>query len=195
MQQNVCGTMWCAHPEPGSPPSHSPVHALDVLPVFHQVLHGAQVPHPRRLVPEVCGSGGYRGTSLIRNRTLPGPYSRNMPRYVWWYLVERPHAPHRLRSHRPHPLLNLRSECWIQGQDSGCLHGGGGGEKERVRERERKREREKERDEEREKEDLQNSEGAWRGVDARGGPPLQSLPCRWPFRPANMESKNNKEEE
>jgi len=26
----------------------------------------------------------YRGTSLIRNSTPPGPYSRTMPRVLWW---------------------------------------------------------------------------------------------------------------
>jgi hypothetical protein len=26
----------------------------------------------------------YRGTSLIRNQTLLGPYSRPMPRALWW---------------------------------------------------------------------------------------------------------------
>ena len=26
----------------------------------------------------------YRGTSLIRNSAPLGPYSRNMPRYLWW---------------------------------------------------------------------------------------------------------------
>ena len=26
----------------------------------------------------------YRGTSLIRNNALPGPYSRNMPRVLRW---------------------------------------------------------------------------------------------------------------
>ena len=29
-------------------------------------------------------SKGYRGTSLIRNRPIPGPYSRPMPRALWW---------------------------------------------------------------------------------------------------------------
>ena len=30
-------------------------------------------------------SGGvYRGTSLIRNRPPLGPYSRTMPRALWW---------------------------------------------------------------------------------------------------------------
>ena len=28
--------------------------------------------------------GGYRGTSLIRNRPLLGPYSRTIPRVIWW---------------------------------------------------------------------------------------------------------------
>jgi len=27
---------------------------------------------------------GYRGTSLIRNRHPVGPYSRTMPRLLWW---------------------------------------------------------------------------------------------------------------
>ena len=27
---------------------------------------------------------GYRGTSLIRNRVPLGPYSRTMPRALWW---------------------------------------------------------------------------------------------------------------
>ena len=26
----------------------------------------------------------YRGTSLIRNTPLPGPYSRTIPRVIWW---------------------------------------------------------------------------------------------------------------
>ena len=32
--------------------------------------------------PEVPAS--YRGTSLIRNSAPLGPYSRNMPRALWW---------------------------------------------------------------------------------------------------------------
>jgi len=30
------------------------------------------------------GRGVYRGTSLIRNSAPLGPYSRNMPRALWW---------------------------------------------------------------------------------------------------------------
>ena len=26
----------------------------------------------------------YRGTSLIRNHTLLGPYGRTIPRVIWW---------------------------------------------------------------------------------------------------------------
>ena len=28
--------------------------------------------------------GGHRGTSLRKNSTSSGPYSRAMPRYLWW---------------------------------------------------------------------------------------------------------------
>ena len=28
---------------------------------------------------------GYRGTSLIRKHHFPGPYSRTMPRLLWWF--------------------------------------------------------------------------------------------------------------
>jgi hypothetical protein len=28
---------------------------------------------------------GYRGTSLLRNRCPVAPYSRTMPRLLWWY--------------------------------------------------------------------------------------------------------------
>ena len=35
-------------------------------------------------VPERGGSQRYRGTSLIRNRLLLGPYSRTMPRTIQW---------------------------------------------------------------------------------------------------------------
>ena len=31
-----------------------------------------------------AGLTPYRGTSLIRNRAPPGPYSRTMPRALWW---------------------------------------------------------------------------------------------------------------
>ena len=31
------------------------------------------------------GSGGYRGTSLIRNTPLLRPYSRTIPRVLWWF--------------------------------------------------------------------------------------------------------------
>ena len=37
------------------------------------------MPRTRRLTPN-----SYRGTSLIRNSTQPGPYSRTMPRALWW---------------------------------------------------------------------------------------------------------------
>ena len=30
-------------------------------------------------------SGEYRGTSLMRNSAPLGPYSRTMPRALWWY--------------------------------------------------------------------------------------------------------------
>ena len=39
-------------------------------------------------VSRVMPSGGtlavYRGTSLIRNTPLLGPYSRTIPRVLWW---------------------------------------------------------------------------------------------------------------
>ena len=34
----------------------------------------------------VDGADVYRGTSLIRNSAPPVPYSRNMPRALWWSL-------------------------------------------------------------------------------------------------------------
>jgi len=36
---------------------------------------------PRR---NSLGAGAYRGTSLIRNCLFLGPYSRHMPRALWW---------------------------------------------------------------------------------------------------------------
>ena len=32
----------------------------------------------------VCEVGNYRGASLIRNPPLLGPYSRTIPRVLWW---------------------------------------------------------------------------------------------------------------
>ena len=44
---------------------------------LHDKAGGAHSMHP--------GSrGGYRGTSLIRNVLLLGPYSRTIPRVLWW---------------------------------------------------------------------------------------------------------------
>ena len=34
--------------------------------------------------PEKVNPHPYRGTSLIRNTPLLGPYSRTIPRVVWW---------------------------------------------------------------------------------------------------------------
>ena len=34
-----------------------------------------------------CPSSAYRGTSLIRNRPPLEPYSRTMPRALWWFLM------------------------------------------------------------------------------------------------------------
>ena len=33
-----------------------------------------------------CGAVHYRGTTLIRNPPLLGPYSRTIPRVLWWSL-------------------------------------------------------------------------------------------------------------
>ena len=43
-------------------------------------------PEPRSRADPVPGVafGVYRGTSLIRNRRPLGPYSRTMPRAIWW---------------------------------------------------------------------------------------------------------------
>ena len=38
--------------------------------------------------PIVFPIARYRGTSLIRNSPLLGPYSRNIPRVIWWSLGE-----------------------------------------------------------------------------------------------------------
>ena len=38
--------------------------------------------HPTALL--TVGAMHYRGTSLIRNRVPLGPYSRTMPRLLWW---------------------------------------------------------------------------------------------------------------
>jgi len=38
----------------------------------------------RRHVPDGVGCWVYRGTSLIRNRNPLRPYSRDMPRALWW---------------------------------------------------------------------------------------------------------------
>ena len=43
------------------------------------------LPEPVSLNPK---DEGYRGTSLIRNRTPLGSYSRMMPRALWWALGE-----------------------------------------------------------------------------------------------------------
>ena len=51
--------------------------------VYHSILG-------LREINKVCRQAGrlqyaeYRGTSLIRNRTTLGPYSRPMPRALWW---------------------------------------------------------------------------------------------------------------
>ena len=43
---------------------------------------GDPLPRIRRVTELITGH--YRGNSLIRNRTRPGPYSRPMPRALWW---------------------------------------------------------------------------------------------------------------
>ena len=40
--------------------------------------------HRARLRKHEVQSVDYRGTSLIRNNPLLGPYSRLMPRALWW---------------------------------------------------------------------------------------------------------------
>ena len=40
--------------------------------------------HTLRLSCKLVSSCLYRGTSLIRNRHHVRPYSRNMPRLLWW---------------------------------------------------------------------------------------------------------------
>ena len=37
--------------------------------------------------------GDYRGTSLMRNTPLVGPYSSPMPRDLWWRVLDIPEAP------------------------------------------------------------------------------------------------------
>ena len=35
--------------------------------------------------PLDSGGDGYRGVSLIRNTPLLGPYSKTVPRVLWWH--------------------------------------------------------------------------------------------------------------
>ena len=52
-----------------------------LLPVYFEphsgIRRGESASRVRRAVT-------YRGTSLIRNNALLGPYSRTMPRALWW---------------------------------------------------------------------------------------------------------------
>jgi len=41
---------------------------------------GGKAPRSRLLFPDT----GYRGTSLIRNTPPLGPYSKTLPRVIWW---------------------------------------------------------------------------------------------------------------
>jgi len=53
------------------------------MPLRH-VTEGGEVRPAIDTVVSTQDTAGYRGTSLIRNRTLLGPYSRTMPMALWW---------------------------------------------------------------------------------------------------------------
>ena len=64
----------CKRNAPGQHPRASQTTSADMA-----------VMHARGTVP--CsgkGASWYRGTSLIRSNPLVGPYSRPMPRVLWW---------------------------------------------------------------------------------------------------------------
>jgi hypothetical protein len=52
---------------------------------LYMVTRGVRCCPGRREGPEVeVALPRYRGTSLIRNTPLLGPYSRTLPRVIWW---------------------------------------------------------------------------------------------------------------
>ena len=57
---------------------------ISEVPLYNHVIQNRHVP------PDVISQSrhlrvnAYRGTSLIRKRTLLGPYSRTTPRALWW---------------------------------------------------------------------------------------------------------------
>ena len=68
---------------------------------------------PRRSECMCCASDPYKGTSLIRNSAFLVPYSRNMPRALWWSLGGGAFLMGEV------PLLDLLEEqhrCWGSGE-------------------------------------------------------------------------------
>jgi len=63
--------------EPASEPLHISEGGMD-----HGGLEG-EARRPARVVQQLRPPT-YRGTSLIRNTPLLGPYSRTIPRVLWW---------------------------------------------------------------------------------------------------------------
>ena len=71
---------WALFYERGTPPSSrgGPIHPE----VYYEALL-CEEKVPRRLA--AADTYAYRGTSLIRNCASLGPYSRTIPRALWWY--------------------------------------------------------------------------------------------------------------
>ena len=58
---------------------------FDLLAASNGARGIAPVPSADRHVPRVLSQiSAYRGTSLMRNTPLLGPFSRTIPRVLWW---------------------------------------------------------------------------------------------------------------
>ena len=73
---------------PSHPQTPTTSHPYTLTP-SHPHPHTLTPPHPHTLNPSqshvvTCQEGPYRGTLLIRNNPSLGPYSRLMPRALWW---------------------------------------------------------------------------------------------------------------